>query len=82
LRSFRGAVVSNDTLEFHYALIETEATPESWHDYIVSYTEGGPLDLASICDLCATAKVKAKLMDEAGFTRGFVDVTGNWRVTA
>jgi hypothetical protein len=68
-------------LEFHYTVLETDETTEEWHRYVVDCPGEGPLDLASICDLCASAKVKAVLHDEAGFIKGHVDAKGDYRLT-
>lgn len=62
--------------------IETETTTESWPDWLVNVQSADPepSELATITDVCASAKCKATLLDAAGFVRGSVDTDGNYRL--
>jgi hypothetical protein len=60
---------------------ETDATTLEWHDWLVQCTGDEPSELSTIADVCAAAKVRAVLHDEAGFVRGQVDVDGTWTLS-
>ena len=60
---------------------ETDETTEQWHDWLVSCSTDEPSEIETITDVCASAKVRATLHDAAGFVRGHVDASGNYRLT-
>jgi hypothetical protein len=67
---------------FYYPEVsETSETPVEWRQYFSPAGAGpveGPLDLASITDLCACSKCTAVLKDEYGTVLGRVDKEGNY----
>jgi hypothetical protein len=73
---------STETL-YYATYVETDATPAEWHDWLVNVMGGEtePSELSTITDVCAGAKCRAELRDEAGWLRGHVGPDGNWRLT-
>jgi hypothetical protein len=71
-----------ETVEGYWpSYTETDATTEEWHDWLVSLPHAEEAtDLASIVDVCASARVTAELRDAAGFVRGHVDTNGDYRL--
>ena len=70
-------------LTYYATYTETDATTEEWHDWLVNCEarEDGPSELSTIVDVCASAKIKASLRDEAGHVRGWVNPDGNYGLT-
>lgn len=59
---------------------ETEDTTVEWHDWLIWHDHSAPLDLASITDVCASAKVRAELRDATGSLVGRVDANGDYHL--
>jgi hypothetical protein len=68
-------------LRYYPTFVETSDTTAEWHDWLTKVESGAEAsELATITDICATAKCKATLHDAAGFVCGFVDANGDYRL--
>ncbi len=66
--------------EYYVTYHINEETLEEYRYWLKFNKDDEPLDLPSITDVCAAAKVNATLRDEQGFLKGSVDSEGNVRL--
>ncbi|MEY5061747.1 MAG: hypothetical protein RIS45_1668 [Planctomycetota bacterium] len=64
-----------------YEVSFTQASDESARNTLASEQERGGLSLNEVIALCTDYGVGAKLLDESGFTKGYVHADGTYSLT-